>query len=664
MPDDECSPDLSNLDDMQAIHDEERHKRDAATRTLLDTLTAKFEAPEKPQFKMLGELPKNMQDLANSPALSAIVFTCVVLNGIQMGVQEDYDLGDSLMFLDHLFTAVFASEMVIKLVAWRLEYFRSAWNVFDCFLTNLSILDVWILAAMGGGQGMKMFAVLRILRVFRVVRLLRMVKSLRELTLILQGFIDAMRTAVWVSLLLMLLLYIFAIFCTSTVGRPGIYEGHNEENVEDAETFNSYQFFGTIPRSMFTLLNCVMLSDDWYMVSRAMLEKQPAVLFLLVGFLMITSVGLMGTIGGIIVENVITSADSLNSDDDTAKRKELLAHLQRLYAFVFELDLDGSGSLDADELAQAWDREEMQDLLSVVNLPIGANAQELVDLIDTDGNNELEMSEFVQNMVRLLTNSMLQHILEIKSGVNRVLREVRKPEAEEEKPHPNEWEISANQSNLKQTKLGELISDSNDQPMHNMDNQALQQMVQQLKSVLKHLEPLVREHNHEEHVQQHNQHEMKPEPHHRNLPSSQQLHESREQQFQNFQQQLHVLTAHMAQVLQLQRQHQTELSQLNFKQVALHNSQDRLNATLQEVTQLLRTSSGISPEGASTTSLEHGASLAPHGHLSSVADGKLQTPRPLLSMPPTGDASELLWANIDLDMVPNDRILGLSHIPV
>merc|ERR1719428_1158274 len=103
----------------------------------------------------------------------------------------------------------------------------------------------------------------------------------------------------------------------------------------------------------------------------------------------------------------------------------MLARLRGLYDFVFDLDLDGSGSLDAEELTQAWDREEMQDLLSVVNLPIGSEAQDLVDLIDQDGNGELEMSEFVKNMVRLLTNSMFQHVLELKSGLNRVLREIK-----------------------------------------------------------------------------------------------------------------------------------------------------------------------------------------------------------------------------------------------
>eukprot|EP00746_Dinoflagellata_sp_MGD_P076011 gnl/MRDRNA2_/MRDRNA2_30568_c0_seq2.p1 gnl/MRDRNA2_/MRDRNA2_30568_c0~~gnl/MRDRNA2_/MRDRNA2_30568_c0_seq2.p1 ORF type:complete len:819 (-),score=164.98 gnl/MRDRNA2_/MRDRNA2_30568_c0_seq2:81-2174(-) len=320
--------------------------------------------------------------------------------------------------------------MAIKVVAWGKDYFKGGWNVFDFCLTWLSILDVWVFSLLGGGPGMKAFAVLRILRIFRVMRLLRMVKSLRELTLIVTEFVEAMKTTFWVSILLLLVLYIFAIFCASTVGKPGTYAGHNEEEIEEAETFNSYQYFGTIPRAMFTLFNLVLLSDDWFVVSRAVMEKQPGVFFCLLLFVMITSVGLMSVIGGIIVEHVIQEANLLNSDDEAAQRKELLARLQHLYTFVFELDLDKNGSLDAYEINLAWDRQEMKDLLAVVNLPIGSEAQDLIDLIDQDGDGELEMSEFVKNLIRLLTNNMFQHILELKSGLNRLLREVKQSNAE------------------------------------------------------------------------------------------------------------------------------------------------------------------------------------------------------------------------------------------
>ena len=43
--------------------------------------------------------------------------------------------------------------------------------------------------------------------------------------------------------------------------------GHIVQEFEEAESFNSYQYFGTIPRAMFTLLNLVLLSDDWFVAT-------------------------------------------------------------------------------------------------------------------------------------------------------------------------------------------------------------------------------------------------------------------------------------------------------------------------------------------------------------------------------------------------------------
>merc|ERR1719387_2191015 len=106
-----------------------------------------------------------------------------------------------------------------------MRYFCDGWNIFDFLLTWISIVDMWILAALGANSGMKTLAVLRIFRIFRAVRLLRMLNTFRELTLIAEGLFKALGTTSWVSLLLILLLYIFSIFCVRLIGREGTYEG-------------------------------------------------------------------------------------------------------------------------------------------------------------------------------------------------------------------------------------------------------------------------------------------------------------------------------------------------------------------------------------------------------------------------------------------------------
>eukprot|EP00746_Dinoflagellata_sp_MGD_P003909 gnl/MRDRNA2_/MRDRNA2_107569_c0_seq1.p1 gnl/MRDRNA2_/MRDRNA2_107569_c0~~gnl/MRDRNA2_/MRDRNA2_107569_c0_seq1.p1 ORF type:complete len:657 (-),score=104.41 gnl/MRDRNA2_/MRDRNA2_107569_c0_seq1:201-1919(-) len=405
---------------------------------LHQTMCQDFQTPEHPKLAFHFGCPRSLVEVADSHYLSTIVFSSVVLNGVQMGLQTDYSGPEwAVLFtaLDQIFTSVFAFEMIVKVAAHRSAYFASKWNCFDFILTWLSIFDVWVAMALGSGGNLKMLAVLRILRIFRVVRLLRMLHGLRELALIVAGFVQALKTTFWVSLMLVLLLYIMSIFCCSQIGAPGKFEGYSEvqDHFDEVVAFNNYQYFGTIPRSMFTLLNVVIGADDWFVISRPLLEKQPVTLFILLMFMLITAIGLMNVITGILCEHVMNSTSQLSADEDCAKKKEVLDKLEGLYDFLLDLDEDGNGKIERWEIEKAWDRPEMAEILSIVCLPLGAEGGDIMDLIDCDGDGALEMVEFVRAIIRLLTNTMFQHTLEIKKQQNRTLRAIREVERRQDR---------------------------------------------------------------------------------------------------------------------------------------------------------------------------------------------------------------------------------------
>merc|ERR1712070_474560 len=106
----------------------------------------------------------------------------------------------------------------------------------DCFLVSMAILDGWVLAVLAGNEGSPLgnLSVLRILRILRVMRLARLLKVFKELWMIIKGIMDSLRTMFWVSMLLLLILYVCAILCTTVIGGEGkdTYPGHSK----DAET--------------------------------------------------------------------------------------------------------------------------------------------------------------------------------------------------------------------------------------------------------------------------------------------------------------------------------------------------------------------------------------------------------------------------------------------
>merc|ERR1719265_183983 len=89
-------------------------------------------------------------------------------------------------------------------------YFTDAWCCFDFFLIMLNVLDAFILPAVSDGTNLRVLSVLRIIRMARLVRLVRLLRAFRELWLIVSGMFEAAKTLVWVTILLIIIMYVCA----------------------------------------------------------------------------------------------------------------------------------------------------------------------------------------------------------------------------------------------------------------------------------------------------------------------------------------------------------------------------------------------------------------------------------------------------------------------
>merc|ERR1719261_1997784 len=102
----------------------------------------------------------------------------------------------------------------------------------------------------GGGEmeheeSLRKLTALRLLRLLRIVRVVRLLHIFKELWLLVNGFIQALRVLGWLLILLSLIIYCAAIIATMMVG---------EECEEYGEIFiRCEDFFGGVFQSMFTL---------------------------------------------------------------------------------------------------------------------------------------------------------------------------------------------------------------------------------------------------------------------------------------------------------------------------------------------------------------------------------------------------------------------------
>lgn len=425
---------------------DEADKRRLTTQTI-EALIAEDPAKKKKETKHW---------LLDSRPFNCAVYGTILCNSIQMGAATDDPDWWGWEIFEHLFTGLFLIEMFTKWFFMERDrwedglkrfipkihtsvYWKDGWNRMDCFLVCMSVLDNWIVApaSSGDGSAMSQLSVLRVIRILRIARMARLLKVFKELFIILIGILDSLRTMFWVSLLLLLTLYVCSILCVDIMGRGPdkdgnlIYEGYddNPDAIEAAKSvanWNNYVYFGTMMRSMYTLFNIVILAE-FPEIGRPMIEKQPGMIVFFVFFIVFTTFGVLNVIIGVIVDNTMEAAKSMEKDYAEREKKQKLTLLTRIRDMVFALDKDDSGSISVEEIEEGWQEPQLRELLADINLPKGWQPHELMSLLDADGDGELTFEEFMRSFYRLIASDSFQQsccmhasLNEVKASVNRV----------------------------------------------------------------------------------------------------------------------------------------------------------------------------------------------------------------------------------------------------
>lgn len=141
--------------------------------------------------------------LKESPLFQYSVIFIIIINAITIGVGT-YDLDDLLSkiisILDYSITIFFVIEIIIRFVGEpkKKDFFKSGWNIFDSAIVLISLIPI---------PNNSSYLLLRLLRVFRVLRLISVIPELKK---IIEALINSIKKVFYVSLLLFIILYIYA----------------------------------------------------------------------------------------------------------------------------------------------------------------------------------------------------------------------------------------------------------------------------------------------------------------------------------------------------------------------------------------------------------------------------------------------------------------------
>ena len=146
----------------------------------------------------------------------------VLLNTIALSLNS-YGMMDDLEKLlekfNNFFTWVFIYEMFSKILAIGMsKYWEDKMNYIDGTVVLLSIFEMVFTKIVGSGGDLSALNTLRVLRALRVFRIARLLRSLQSMQQILGVIIRSYKSFVYITLLMLLFVFIFSLLGMSSFG--------------------------------------------------------------------------------------------------------------------------------------------------------------------------------------------------------------------------------------------------------------------------------------------------------------------------------------------------------------------------------------------------------------------------------------------------------------
>lgn len=230
-----------------------------------------------------------IRKLIDSPIFQWSIIGVILLNAVILGLQTSASLTESqvhiLEFLDNACLVIFCAELSLKLIALRLDFFKSGWNIFDFVVVGIALIPA-------AGE-------LSVLRSLRVLRLMRLATALPSMRRVVSGMFKSIPGAASVAGVLLVMYYVAAVMGTN------FFSQTNPE------------FFGDLGTTLFTLFKMMTL-EGWPDIADAVLAKKPHAWPFFVLFIIFTTFTTLNLLFGIIVG----AMEEAKEEDARAAMKE------------------------------------------------------------------------------------------------------------------------------------------------------------------------------------------------------------------------------------------------------------------------------------------------------------------------------------------------------
>ncbi|MDR7380808.1 ion transporter [Promicromonospora iranensis] len=259
-----------------------------------------------------GTVRERLRRLVEHRWFQRTVLGVIIANAVVLGLETAFVAGPAdqvLQVIDDAMLWFFVAEILLRLVAHGLRFFRDPWNVFD-----LVVVGIALIPATGP------MSVLRALRILRVLRLADSVPSMKR---VVNGLVAAVPGMGSVGALLVLAMYVSVVIATNLYG--AIAPEH----------------FGDLGTSAFTLFQ-VMTGEAWPEIADDVMRQEPTAWLFFVVFILVVSFAVLNLFIAVVVSGM-ESIDELAEHEEQSDA-EVMDELRAIRAQLVTLQAELAAS--------------------------------------------------------------------------------------------------------------------------------------------------------------------------------------------------------------------------------------------------------------------------------------------------------------------------------
>ena len=248
---------------------------------------------------------EHLRNIISSKLWSYSIAALIIINTIVLGMETYPNFmntyGYFLTSIDHIILYIFIIEIILRFIAYRLDFFKDSWSIFDLFIVVIALIP-----AQDG------FSALRASRALRGLRLISVFPKLRN---VIEGIAKAIPGICAIAGVMAIIICVFGLIASKLYG-------------------NSYQeWFGNLHLSVFTLFQ-IMTLEGWPDIVRTIMQEKPYAWIFFVTYILIATFSVLNLFIAVIVDAMPRN----HSDNKQEEQDKINAINKKLDLIIEKLD--------------------------------------------------------------------------------------------------------------------------------------------------------------------------------------------------------------------------------------------------------------------------------------------------------------------------------------